>query len=419
MKVEVEIPMHQHDAIGTQMGAPKGTGFSWREEIIVRALSGSLRGEHIVGRLRLTLPSGRTEVFGSSGPQAEIALGSFDPLWRGVTRGALGVTECYLDGDIATPDLGAALRFCLANSRALASVGGGILKTRAVDRLWHWRRANTKAGSRRNIKAHYDLGNEFYRLWLDPSMTYSSALFTAEAQSLETAQHAKNAAIIEALALTPGDRVLEIGCGWGGFAQAAAERGAQVTGITLSAEQLAWARTRLAAAGLGDRTTIAFTDYRDVTGTFDKIASVEMIEAVGEENWPAYFRTLHDRLRPGGTVVLQAITIEDKHFAAYRREPDFIQRYIFPGGMLPTISRMEAEAARAGLSFETVMRFGDGYARTLALWRDAFRQAWPHIAAQGFDERFRRMWDYYLTYCEVGFENRDIDVGLYRLKRQD
>jgi cyclopropane-fatty-acyl-phospholipid synthase len=409
--------MQPHDAIGTQMRAPGGMPASWREDLIVRALSAALSGEQVTGRLRLTLPSGRTEVFGRDGPEAAIVFGSFEPFWRGLTRGALGVTESYLDGSIDTPDLGAALRFCLTNTTSLASIGGGILRTRLIDRLWHWRRANTKAGSRRNIAAHYDLGNDFYRLWLDPSMTYSSALYAPGADSLEAAQAAKNAAIIHALDLNPADRVLEIGCGWGGFIEAAARQGAQVTGITLSKEQLAWAERRIAQAGLSDRAAIRFEDYRDCAGTYDKIASIEMIEAVGEANWPAYFKTLHDRLRPGGCAVLQAITVDERHFEAYRREPDFIQRYIFPGGMLPTIGVMETQAAQSCLSFEVVERFGGGYARTLAAWRDAFESNWPHIAAQGFDDRFRRMWIYYLTYCEVGFENGDIDVGLYRLRR--
>jgi cyclopropane-fatty-acyl-phospholipid synthase len=366
--------------------------------------------------LWLTLPSGRTEGFGWSGPEAAIVLGSFEPLWRGLTRGALGVTECYLDGTIDTPDLGAALRFCLSNSQALSAVGNGVLRPGLMDKVWHRRRANTRAGSRRNIAAHYDLGNDFYRLWLDPGMTYSSALFEA-GDTLEAAQNRKNQIILDALDVAEGERVLEIGCGWGGFAQAAAGRGAHVTGLTLSRQQLAYATERLASAGFAAHSDIRFQDYRDVGGTFDKIASIEMIEAVGEENWPAYFQVLHDRLRPGGSAVLQAITIDEPHFAAYRREPDFIQRYIFPGGMLPTVRAMEAEAERAGLTFETVQRFGGSYAKTLAIWRGAFDAAWPRIAGLGFDDRFRRMWGYYLTYCEAGFENGDVDVGLYRLRR--
>lgn len=409
--------MPSHDLIGTRMGLPKGTPFSWREELIVRALMRAFTGDHIVGRLRLTLPSGRTEVFGRSGDEADVVLGSLEPFWRGLTRGALGVAECYLDGTIQTADLGRTLRFLLTNSEALSELGYGVMKSRLVDRVWHKRRANTRTGSRRNIAAHYDLGNDFYRLWLDPSMTYSSALFDGSTVDLEQAQLAKNEAILNSLDVRGGDRVLEIGCGWGGFMEAAARRGCHVTGITLSKEQLAWAQRRMGEAGFAGQCEIAFCDYRDLTGTFDKIASVEMIEAVGEENWPVYFKTLHDRLRPGGVGVIQAITIDERYYAAYRREPDFIQRYIFPGGMLPTVGAMARNSAQAGLTFEVVQRFGGSYAQTLADWRTRFDAAWPHIAALGFDERFRRMWGYYLTYCEVGFEKGDIDVGLYKVSR--
>jgi cyclopropane-fatty-acyl-phospholipid synthase len=407
----------RHDALATPMGAPQGAPFSWREEMIVRALGRALTPDQVIGRLILTLPSGRQEVYGRSGDDASLMLRSFAPLWRGLTRGALGITECYLDGAIDTPDLGALLRFCLRNTTAVSSVGGSLMRPRLIDRLWHRTRANTRSGSRRNIAAHYDLGNAFYRLWLDPSMTYSSALFTCASQTLEAAQHTKNAAVLEALDVQAGDRVLEIGCGWGGFAQAACERGASVTGLTLSREQLRWAEEKLSRAGFPEQSAIKFQDYRDIAGSFDKIASIEMIEAVGEANWPIYFQTIHDRLVPGGSAVIQGITIDERHFSAYRREPDFIQRYIFPGGMLPTIAIMKAHAAQAGLEFEVLSRFGSSYARTLALWREAFEQAWPQIAEQGFDTRFARMWRYYLTYCEVGFENGDIDVGHYRMKR--
>ncbi len=407
----------QDNAIATPLGGPQGAPFSWREEMIVRTLTRALVPDQITGRLVLTLPSGRREVFGRTGQDVSLTLTSFEPLWRALTRGALGITECYLDGTIDTPDLGALLRFCLSNMSAVSSVGGGLMKARMVDKFWHRRRANTRSGSRRNISAHYDLGNAFYKLWLDPSMTYSSAIFKCASQSLEAAQEAKNAAVLDALDVKVGDRILEIGCGWGGFAKAAAVRGGHVTGLTLSRQQLSWATEELAKAGCSDRTDIQYLDYRDVRGSFDKIASIEMIEAVGEEHWPHYFKALHDRLLPGGTAVIQAITIDERHFEAYRREPDFIQRYIFPGGMLPTLSAMEEHAARAGLSFEIVSRFGSSYARTLAIWREAFEREWPEIQKLGFDDRFRRMWGYYLTYCEVGFENGDVDVGHYRMCR--
>jgi cyclopropane-fatty-acyl-phospholipid synthase len=283
--------------------------------------------------------------------------------------------------------------------------------------VYHRSRSNTRAGSRANISAHYDLGNAFYRLWLDPSMTYSSALYASPHQSLETAQHAKCDRILDALELQSGQRLLEIGCGWGHFAMRAAERGAQVTGLTLSQEQLQEAQSLAERSGQNERTEFRLQDYRDTTETYDRIASVEMIEAVGEENWPDYFKTLHDRLTAGGTAVLQAITIDEAIYDTYRAKADFIQRYIFPGGTLPTHALIEQHAQAAGLTFETVELFGASYAKTLAEWRRNFHAAWPEIAKLGFDERFKRMWDYYLAYCEAGFERGTCDVGIYRLRK--
>ena len=248
-------------------------------------------------------------------------------------------------------------------------------------------------------------------------MTYSSAVFTGPEVSLAAAQDEKYARVIAALGLEDGHRVLEIGCGWGGFAEAAARSGAFVDGITLSREQLAYASERIARAGLDARVRLRFEDYRDTTGGFDRIASIAMVAAVGEPHWPVYFAPLHDRLVPGGVAVLQAITIREQSYAAYRERPDFIQRYVFPGGMLPTRTIMADQAERAGLTFEPLETFGASYARTLAIWRDRFEAAWPRIAALGFDDRFRRLWNFYLTYCEVGFERGVVDVGLYRFTR--
>ena len=292
-----------------------------------------------------------------------------------------------------------------------------MTKPSVTDRFWHKRRDNTHKGSRRNIAAHYDLGNAFYAQWLDPGMTYSSAKYLAPDASLEAAQDEKYRTILDQLALKPGDRLLEIGFGWGGLAERAIARGTHVTGLTLSAQQLAYTQDRLSRSGVADKSDLRFQDYRDVRGTFDAIASIEMIEAVGEAHWPHYFKTLSDRLKPGGVAAVQAITIDERYFESYRRQADFIQRYIFPGGMLPTVTRMGLEAQRAGLSFETVDRFGASYAVTLDVWRERFRMRWPEIKAQGFDERFRRMWEYYLTYCELGFKNGDIDVGIYRMTK--
>ena len=314
-------------------------------------------------------------------------------------------------------DLKALFEFYLANEAAITRAMPHVNDTRSADRSHHLSRANTRAGSRRNIADHYDLGNAFYSLWLDPSMLYSSGIYRDADDTLEAAQAEKLARILESLELSGGETLLEIGCGWGALATAAAQANARVTAITISAEQLAGARSRIAEAGVADRAEVRFEDYRDTTGTFDRLVSIEMIEAVGEENWPLFFGTVSNRLKPGGSAVIQAITIHEDAFARYRENPDFIQRYIFPGGMLPTVELMTERAGDARLAFETVERFGMSYALTLAEWRRRFEAAWPEIAKLGFDERFRRMWRYYLVYCEIGFERGLIDVGLYRLRK--
>lgn len=372
-----------------------------------------------IGRLHLELPTGANALIGvSAAPiEAQISIESYACLWKLMRRGALGFAESYMDGDFDTPDLKALFEFYLANETQLTSTLPRLNLTRSLDRRFHLSRPNTVSGSRRNISDHYDLGNAFYGHWLDESMLYSSALYRSPNDTLEAAQGHKVRRILESLELENGSTLLEIGCGWGELATAAAAAGAKVKGITLSAEQLAAARQRIDAAGLADRAEVAFEDYRDTTGSFDRLVSIEMIEAVGEENWPLYFRTLRDRLNPGGLAVIQAITIKSETFAEYRRNPDFIQRFIFPGGMLPTVEHMKQHSSEAGLTIETIERFGASYASTLAEWRRRFNAAWPEIALLGFDERFRRMWLYYLTYCEIGFERGLIDVGLYVLRR--
>ncbi len=284
---------------------------------------------------------------------------------------------------------------------------------RVFNRLRHRRNANTKTGSRRNIGFHYDLGNDFYRLWLDRSMTYSSALYETPEQSLEDAQQAKHRQIVDLLALRGGERVLEIGCGWGSLIGPLLHRGAQVTALTLSEQQLAYAQVVADRDSQRGHVELRLQDYRDVTGSFDRIVSIEMLEAVGEEYWPVYFTTLRARLRPGGKAVLQVITIREERFAGYRKGADFIQRYIFPGGLLPTKTIIREEAARAGLTLATATSFGDSYAVTLAEWRRRFLTAWREIEQLGYRPSFRRLWEYYLSYCEAGFRTRDLDVGLY------
>ncbi|MBB4285262.1 SAM-dependent methyltransferase [Roseospira goensis] len=374
------------------------------------------------GRLTLVRPDGRTRVYAGRdpGPEATLCLRSTVAARRLMVNGAVGFAEAFMDGLWDAPDIEAVLRLALANNERISIAKTGSALARRLRNRRHRRNANTKAGSRRNIAYHYDLGNAFYRAWLDPSMTYSSALWETPAQSLADAQAAKYRRLCRSLDLRPGQHVLEIGCGWGGFAEIAArEFGCRVTGITLSREQLSYARARMAAAGLADRVEIRFQDYRDVTGQFDAIASIEMFEAVGEDHWPVFYRTVHDRLKPGGRAALQVITIEGSRFEDYRSGADFIQTYVFPGGMLPTVDHLRDGLSGAGLAVGGAHAFGADYARTLDLWRDAFLRAWPELvgAGGGFDERFRRLWLYYLTYCKVGFEHGSIDVVQVRADR--
>jgi cyclopropane-fatty-acyl-phospholipid synthase len=289
----------------------------------------------------------------------------------------------------------------------------------AVNKLYHLFHRNDRQGSKKNIHAHYDLGNGFYSRWLDPSMTYSSALYETPSQPLDEAQRAKYAALARSIALKPGQHVLEIGCGWGGFAEfAAREVGATVTGVTISRAQHDFARKRLFDQGLAEKADIQLIDYRDVRGQFDSVASIEMFEAVGEEYWPTYFGKIREVLSPGGRAGLQIITIRDELFAKYRTHTDFIQRYVFPGGMLPSEARLRQETAAAGLAWTHVHRFGQNYADTLAEWAARFEAAWGDIKGQGFDERFRRLWRFYLSYCEAGFRTERtnvIQLGLSRV----
>lgn len=369
------------------------------------------------GRLTLVTPAGHTMVFGGGEPHATIRLADWSVFGASLARGDIGFAETYIDGRWHTDSVASLLRLLTANRDVIERAIYGSWWGGALYRLRHLFNRNSRAGSRRNIHAHYDLGNPFYSVWLDPSMTYSSALFGDDpARSLQDAQHAKYRRILDMLALTPGARVLEIGCGWGGFAEMAARDGLHVTGLTLSTEQHAWATRRLADAGLGDRARFLLQDYRDEGGRYDAIVSIEMFEAVGESYWRAYFDTLRRCLKPGGTAVVQTITIDDSLFERYRRSTDFIQQYVFPGGMLPSPSRFEGEARRSGLTVLDAFAFGQDYATTLRLWREAFVANLPRIVAQGFDTRFARTWEFYLAYCEAGFAQRNTDVVQFTLR---
>lgn len=353
------------------------------------------------------------------GPSGHLRFKCHRGIRRLVLGGDIGFAEAYMAGDCDSGDLVSAIEVFARNVPVLDRRVSGMAAVRLLNLLRHRFRANTRQGSRRNIAYHYDLGNAFYAHWLDPSMTYSSALYDSQEQSLEDAQTAKYARVADALDLRDGDHVLEIGCGWGGLAEyLASARGCRVTGLTLSREQLDFARRRIARAGLSDRVEFRLQDYRDVGGTYDRIASIEMVEAVGERNWPTYFSVLRDRLADSGVAVLQAITIADDRFESYRRNADFIQRYIFPGGMLPSPGLLRRLSDGAGFWMAGENRFGASYVRTLEAWRRRFAAAWPEIGGLGFDDRFRAMWTYYLAYCEAGFRAGAIDVGHYTLRRR-
>ena len=365
------------------------------------------------GELVITLPYGGERLFKGSkpGPAAALRIEHPRAYRRLLFGGTMGFAEAYMDGDVDTPDLAALVDLIIKNQAALLAALDRQRWTRALKRLAQKLQPNTRRGARRNIAHHYDLGNAFYAHWLDRSMTYSSAIFEHPGQPIEDAQDNKYRNMARLAQIGPNDHVLEIGCGWGGFCRWAARNiGCRITAITISPAQHAYAAERLQTDGLNDHVDLRLQDYRDTVGTYDRIVSIEMVEAVGEAYWPVYFRTLRDRLRSGGRAALQSITIDETYFEAYRRSVDFIQQYIFPGGMLPSPTRLRAEADQAGLTCVETQRFGLDYARTLAHWRVAFDNAWPQIQKLGFDERFRRMWQYYLIYCEAGFDTRRIDV---------
>lgn len=401
----------------TDTGATAWTRFaSW----LVERIGISMIGKPGKGAVTVILPNGRTRTLGNpnTGEHSVLRLNNFKVIREAMQRGTVGFAAAYMNGDIEVDDLTALFRFFLQNREMFENANPGFFRKAATDLHYHLSRRNTLEGSKKNIAEHYDLGNDFYGEWLDPSMTYSSAVFTSGDQSLEAAQLAKYHRVADMAGITAGASVLEIGCGWGGFAETVArDYAARLRGITLSAEQLKFAQARLARQGLDELASLVFEDYRHTQGQFDHVCSIEMIEAVGEDNWPSYFQTVHDRLKPGGTAAIQAITILEEDFDGYRSGPDFIQRYIFPGGMLLTKTVMREFGEKVGLQLEAVETFGLSYAKTLRLWRERFLERWPMIAQLGYDEHFKRKWVYYLSYCEAGFAEGSIDVGIYQYRR--
>jgi len=380
-------------------------------------------GKLSIGRLHVQLPDGSTAQFGgrdSAGPHGAIRLVNWNVCGAALKSGDIGFAESYIAGDWHTPDLAALLRLFIANRDAIEAVVYGSWWGSLLYRAKHLLHRNSRRGSRKNIHAHYDLGNPFYRLWLDETMNYSSAWFNGDrTQSLPAAQRAKVLRALDECGLEPGQRLLEIGCGWGALAEAAATaRGAQVVGVTLSREQLAWAQSRIAAARATDRVDLRLQDYRDITDEpFDAIASIEMFEAVGLEYWPSFLATLRDKLKPGGRACLQSITIRDDLFERYVRGTDFIQQYIFPGGLLPSPSEFRKAARAAGFEVINELAFGLDYAETLSRWRQRFLAEERRVRRIGFDTRFIRTWEFYLAYCEAAFAAGNTDVMQFTLRR--
>ena len=377
----------------------------------------------VYGTLVLELPDGTARRFGpGTGHQAILRLNNWSMFASVMRSGDIGFAETYIRGDWNTPDLPGLLRLLIENRERLEAVLYGSWWGSTLYRLRHLFNRNSRSGSRRNIHAHYDLGNAFYQLWLDETMNYSSALFGDDPdRPLPAAQWAKIHRALDEVRLQPGQRVLEIGCGWGAVAQAAVARyNASLTGVTLSTEQLAYGQKRLLDAGLADKAELRLQDYRDIKdGPFDAIVSIEMFEAVGQEYWPAYFETVANNLKPGGRACIQSITIRDDLFERYARSTDFIQQYIFPGGMLPSQATFVASSRSAGLEVERTFSFGPDYAETLRRWRAPFLANESAIRKLGFDTRFMRTWDFYLCYCEAAFDTGNINVVQFTLKKPE
>ena len=381
-----------------------------------------LRLKH--GTLTVKLPDGSIQRFGNGeSPMASLHLLNWNVCSAALKSGDIGFAESFIAGDWTTPHLTELLRVFIINRKEVEDAIYGTWLGRLAYRVKHLLNRNTKANSQKNIHAHYDLGNAFYALWLDGTMNYSSAIFDAPETSMEEAQHAKVRRALQMARVQPGDRVLEIGCGWGALAEKATkEFNASIVGVTLSTEQLEWAQQRMQREGVSDRADLRLQDYRDIGKTtldapFDAICSIEMVEAVGREYWPEYFATVARLLKPGGHACIQSIVIADELFDRYVTSTDFIQQYIFPGGCLPCPREFRAQAKASGFEVVDEFSFGQDYARTLQLWRDAFMAQEAHVLQLGFDRRFVRIWEFYLGYCEAAFMESNTDVVQYTLRR--
>jgi cyclopropane-fatty-acyl-phospholipid synthase len=373
------------------------------------------------GTLDLQLPDGSQARFGNGqAPRAALRLNDWRMCSAVLKAGDVGFAESWIDGAWSSPDLVALLTLFIANREAVESAIYGSWWGSLAHRVRHWLNRNSRRGSRKNIHAHYDLGNAFYREWLDETMNYSSALFEGDLdQPMPQAQHAKVRRALRESGIQPGGRLLEIGCGWGALAEAAAtDFGARVTGVTLSTEQLAYAQERVRHAGADAHVDLRLQDYRDIAdGPFDAIASIEMFEAVGREYWGSFFATLRGQLKPGAKACIQTITIRDDLFERYVRSTDFIQQYIFPGGLLPSCAAFRAEVQKAGLVMVNELAFGADYAETLRRWRVDFLARDAQVRRLGFDTRFMRIWEFYLAYCEAAFATGNTNVMQFTLQR--
>ncbi len=396
------------------------------QPLTVRKGVETLRKVWQFGTMDVVFPSGEhmTLVGPDAGPSATLLVKDFNFMTRVMASGDIGFCDGYREGEWDTPDLATLLEVLTLNSERLGQLFTGNFFMRTINNIMHALRKNTKEGSKRNIFAHYDLGNNFYDQWLDQSMTYSSALFSGERfkehKDLGAAQNAKYAKLAKLVDLQPGQHVLEIGCGWGGFAQYAAEViGARVTGVTISKAQADYAIERMERLGLSDKVDIQIMDYRDIKGEYDAVVSIEMFEAVGETYWGVYFNKLHDVLKKGGKAGLQIITIADEVFDDYRKRADFVQKYVFPGGMLPSAQKLVEQTQAAGLKLMSNFKFGHDYAETLKQWGQRFEDAWKEGRIKGFDSSFRKLWLFYLAYCEAGFRTERTSVIHLELQRAD
>jgi cyclopropane-fatty-acyl-phospholipid synthase len=399
---------------GNRFVLPRGTPTAART--VFKLLQGLRHGS-----LTVQLPNGSMQRFGGDAlPHATLALHNWNVCAAALKSGDIGFAETYIAGDWSTPNLTELLRVLVKNRAEVEAVIYGSWMGRLFYRIKHLLHRNTRSNSQKNIHAHYDLGNGFYGLWLDETMNYSSALFNGDMQQpMADAQYAKVRRALTEAAVKPGDRVLEIGCGWGALAEmATTEMGAHITGVTLSTEQLAFAQARMQRLGVDHRADLRLQDYRDIDDApFDAICSIEMVEAVGREYWPTYFGAVAKLLKPGGRACIQSIVIDDAFYERYIGSTDFIQQYIFPGGCLPCPRVFKEQAEAAGLVVENSFAFGPDYAETLRRWRDRFLAQRQAVLANGFDERFVRIWEFYLAYCEAAFDERNIDVLQYTLRR--